>query len=54
LVGLSEYRYREDVAEWIHGQAWRREVRHFRETPEYDHLHIAPSTWIVIVPANAR
>jgi hypothetical protein len=53
MVGISEYRYPPDVARWMHGQPWLAEVHHFRENPEYDHLHIAPAAWVVVIPWDA-
>jgi hypothetical protein len=53
IVGISEYRYPEEVASQMHGQPWLAEVRHFREDPTYDHLRIAPPTWVVVMPARA-
>ncbi len=51
-AGVVQFRYPEAVRAWAKAPPWREEVRMFRENPTYDQLRIAPSGWVVVVPAG--
>ncbi|HVU01535.1 MAG TPA: hypothetical protein VHE30_07275 [Polyangiaceae bacterium] len=48
-VGISGYRYSDDISGYMHGAPWAPEVRRFREDRSYERLRIAPNPWTVVV-----
>jgi hypothetical protein len=51
VVGVSEFRYPRPVVTFARAPSWRDEVRHHRQDPDYNLLRIAPSGWVVVIPA---
>ena len=51
-AGVVQFRYPEAVRAWAKAPSWREEVKMFRRDPTYNQLRIAPSGWVVVVPAE--
>jgi hypothetical protein len=51
-AGVVQFRYPEPVRAWARAPSWQEEVKMFRDNPAYDRLRIAPSGWVVVLPAE--